>query len=69
MDAILNILGGVIKIAVGAISDRNADVEASRAKFVGEAHELFNALRDLRASEKADHDAAIAEHLAGKGGE
>jgi len=61
----LPLVGDLAKIIMGAIADRNADIEASRVKFVGTAHELFNALRDLRASEAADHDAAIIEQIDG----
>lgn len=63
MDAIVALASKAFGIVLDAISNREADVEASRVAFVNAAHELYNGLRDLRASEKADHDAAIAEHL------
>ena len=59
----LPLVGDLARIIMEAIANRNADIEASRVKFVSVTHEFFNALRDLRASEKADHDAAVKAHL------
>lgn len=63
MTEIVALAGQAIAIIMDAVANRNADIEASRARFVAAAHELFNALRTLRESERADHDAAIGEHL------